>query len=30
MPINYNKYPENWKSEIIPRIIKRAENKCEF
>lgn len=29
MPIDYKKYPKNWKSEIRPRILKRAENKCE-
>ena len=29
MPIDYNKYPTNWKTEIVPRILKRAENKCE-
>lgn len=30
MPIDYKKYPDNWLSEIRPRIMKRAENKCEF
>lgn len=30
MPIDYSKYPPNWKSEIVPRILKRANNKCEF
>lgn len=30
MPIDYSKYPKNWKTEIRPRILKRAENKCEF
>ena len=30
MPIDYKKYPANWKSEIRPDILKRAENKCEF
>jgi len=30
MPIDYKKYPKNWKSEIVPRILKRAKNKCEF
>jgi nitrate reductase cytochrome c-type subunit len=30
MPINYNKYPPNWKTEIRPRILSRANNKCEF
>ena len=29
MPIDYSKYPSNWKSEIVPRIISRAENRCE-
>lgn len=29
MPCNYDKYPPNWKSEIVPRILKRAGNKCE-
>lgn len=30
MPIDYNKYPSNWKTEIRPRIMKRANNTCEF
>lgn len=30
MPINYQNYPKNWKSEIRPRILERANNKCEF
>ena len=29
MPINYKLYPTNWKSEIVPRIIARANNCCE-
>lgn len=29
MPINYNLYPANWKTEIRPRILARAENRCE-
>lgn len=29
MPIDYSKYPANWKSEIRPRILERAANKCE-
>ncbi len=29
MPIDYNKYPTNWLSEIRPRIMKRANNCCE-
>lgn len=30
MPCDYSKYPPNWKTEIRPRILKRAKNKCEF
>ena len=30
MPIDYSKYPPNWKSEIRPAILKRADNRCEF
>ena len=30
MPINYSKYPLNWKTEIVPRILKKANNKCEL
>jgi len=30
MPIDYSKYPPNWKTEIRPRILERAGNKCEF
>jgi len=30
MPIDYSKYPKNWLSEIRPRIMKRANNKCEI
>ena len=29
MPINYSKYPPNWKTEIRPRILARSNNKCE-
>src|SRR3990167_10311144 len=29
MPIDYKEYPPNWKTEIRPAILKRAENKCE-
>jgi len=29
MPIDYNNYPPNWKSEIVPRVLSRAGNKCE-
>lgn len=28
-PINYRLYPKNWKSEIRPAILKRANNCCE-
>jgi len=30
MPIDYKKYPPNWKSEIRPRILKRAKHHCEL
>ena len=30
MPIDYKKYPKNWLTEIRPRILKRANNTCEF
>ena len=30
MPINYKKYPKNWKTEIRPRILQRANHCCEF
>ena len=30
MPIDYKKYPSNWKKEIRPAIIDRAKNCCEF
>ena len=29
MPINYKEYPPNWKTEIRPAILKRANNCCE-
>lgn len=29
MPIDYTKYPPNWKSEIVPAILARAGNCCE-
>ena len=29
MPCNYKNYPKNWKTEIRPDILKRANNKCE-
>jgi len=30
MPVDYKKYPKNWKKEIVPRILKRAGNFCEL
>lgn len=30
MPIDYKKYPPNWKTEIRPAILERANNCCEF
>jgi 5-methylcytosine-specific restriction endonuclease McrA len=30
MPIDYNNYPPNWKTEIRPAIMQRANSKCEF
>ncbi len=29
MPIDYSKYPPNWKKVIRPRILRRAKNVCE-
>lgn len=29
MPCDYTKYPPNWKTEIRPRILERADHKCE-
>jgi hypothetical protein len=29
MPIDYRQYPKNWKTEIRPAILERAENCCE-
>lgn len=29
MPIDYKRYPPNWKREIVPRILVRADYKCE-
>jgi hypothetical protein len=29
MPIDYNRYPPNWKTVIRPAIMQRANNKCE-
>jgi len=30
MPIDYKRYPSNWKTEIVPSVIARANNCCEF
>ena len=30
MPIDYKEYPENWKTEIRPKVLERANNCCEF
>jgi hypothetical protein len=30
MPIDYKLYPSNWKTEIRPAILSRANNCCEF
>jgi hypothetical protein len=27
MPIDYKKYPKNWKTEIRPAILERAKNR---
>lgn len=29
MPCDYSKYPPNWHNEIRPRILKRANHRCE-
>jgi len=29
MPINYKEYPPNWKTEIRPAVLQRANNCCE-
>lgn len=29
MPIDYKRYPPNWKTEIRPAILERANNCCE-
>lgn len=29
MPIDYSRYPPNWKKEIVPAVLLRAYNKCE-
>ena len=30
MPINYKKYPPNWKTEIVPAVLARSNNCCEW
>lgn len=30
MPIDYSKYPSNWKTEIRPAILERDGHKCKF
>jgi hypothetical protein len=30
MPIDYKKYPSNWKTEIVPMVKDRYGNKCAF
>lgn len=30
MPIDYKKYPPNWKTEIVPAVLTRAKDCCEF
>ncbi len=30
MPIDYSKYPPDWKTRIRPDILKRADDKCEM
>jgi len=30
MPIDYNKYPTNWKSKIVPLILDRDKHRCKF
>ncbi|HZI24305.1 MAG TPA: hypothetical protein VFD46_04475 [Chryseolinea sp.] len=29
MPIDYSRYPPNWKTEIVPAVLDRAGNCCE-
>ena len=29
MPIDYKKYPANWKTEIRPAVLERAKHRCE-
>lgn len=30
MPIDYSRYPANWKTEIVPRVLARDENRCKW
>jgi hypothetical protein len=30
MPIDYSRYPPNWKKEIVPRVLGKALNRCQF
>ena len=30
MPIDYSRYPKDWKTEIVPRILNRANHQCEL
>jgi hypothetical protein len=30
MPVDYRKYPPNWKTEIRPRILDREGNRCKW
>jgi 5-methylcytosine-specific restriction endonuclease McrA len=30
MPIDYKKYPSNWKTEIVPKVKARDNNSCAF
>ncbi len=30
MPVDYSKYPPDWKSRIRPDILQRARNRCEI
>lgn len=29
MPVDYSKYPPNWKTEIVPAVLERAKHCCE-
>jgi len=29
MPVDYSKYPKDWKTVIRPRILERAQHRCE-